>query len=135
MSYRRTEIPASARAAEFILMMRSCGRRSVMDYLFALFKPRLERELGHELFKQISWRTQRARSPSVPSRRSFARPSNNGGSVVTVALDFPDGFLWGTATASYQIEGSLFDERARAVHLGMLFAVPRERFITGTQAI
>ncbi len=27
--------------------------------------------------------------------------------MVTVALDFPDGFLWGTATASYQIEGAV----------------------------
>ncbi len=27
--------------------------------------------------------------------------------MATVALDFPDGFLWGTATASYQIEGAV----------------------------
>ena len=53
MSYRRTEIAASARAADFILMTRSYGRRSGRDYLFALFKPRLERELGHELSQQI----------------------------------------------------------------------------------
>ena len=53
MSYWRTEIAPSAWAAEFILMMRSYGHRSGMDYLFARSKPGLERELGHELSQQI----------------------------------------------------------------------------------
>ena len=37
---------------------------------------------------------------------SNAAASTNAGSTPAIAAQFPEGFLWGTATASYQIEGA-----------------------------
>ena len=49
-------------------------------------------------------------------------------------MSFPDGFAWGTATASYQIEGAV-DEGGRAtVDLGHVLAHARARSTTATPA-
>ena len=68
-----------------------------MDYLFARSKPVVRNELGHESLSRFSWRTQRGVFALKRTGQGAASclPENNGGSVVTVALDFPDGFLWG----------------------------------------
>ena len=47
---------------------------------------------------------------------------------------FPEGFVWGVATAAYQIEGSADGRRQGQVDLGHLFAHSRERSGTAIPA-
>ena len=57
-----------------------------------------------------------AASWKVRSRRDHARPI----AAQTTRTAFPAGFLWGAATAAYQIEGAVGRGRPRTVHLGHL---------------
>ena len=41
-------------------------------------------------------------------------------------LRFPDGFLWGTATASYQIEGAVGEDGRGRCHLGHVLPHARQ---------
>ena len=51
---------------------------------------------------------------------STTRPNNE-----IPTRPFPPGFLWGTATASYQIEGAVDVGRPRPLDLGHLQPQPR----------
>ena len=39
-------------------------------------------------------------------RRAFPEPHYNWDEIDTSDLSFPEGFIWGTATAAHQIEGN-----------------------------
>lgn len=51
--------------------------------------------------------------------------------VVTSTLDFPEGFVWGTATASYQIEGAVTED-GRGPSIWDTFSHEPGRIIDGT---
>ena len=85
---------------------------------------------------QIHYRTEQNMKDFF-SRRAFGRvlgvtaaaaasPSFALESTLPVAAGshFPAGFLWGSATASYQVEGSVHEAGRGPLHLGHLFAYP-----------
>ena len=46
-----------------------------------------------------------AAASALPSRKTFAEPA-----AATADRSFPKGFLWGSATASYQVEGAVHED-------------------------
>ncbi len=75
---------------------------------------------GHSARRAGSFRTSPARGPV---HLDFA--------VVTSALNFPAGFVWGTATASYQVEGAVAED-GRGPSIWDTFSHEPGRIIDGT---
>ena len=89
-----------------------------------------------------SRRSSASRSPSVDRLVELARPRSRRSCGRTeprheraaMSIQFPDGFAWGTATASYQIEGAVDEDGRGAVDLGHVLAHARQGRTTATRA-
>ncbi len=57
--------------------------------------------------------------------------SQEAGMPAPAIEQFPAGFLWGAATAAYQIEGAATEDGRGAVHLGHLLRHARAGSATG----
>ena len=74
--------------------------------------------ISRRLFGKIAAGSAAAAASGLSSARLFAK--GQAGSAPNPTLCIPEGFLWGCATAAYQVEGGGEGRRPRAVALHVL---------------
>ena len=74
------------------------------------------KKVSRRTFAKVAGAAALAGAAELPALGSTRKPQGNTAAAQGDALrSFPDGFLWGTATASYQVEGAVKEDGRWAV--------------------